>query len=208
MKRRGNVLSPIDTIDTLQEMLVATDSSVEDGEQVYVRLTQQWFVYRVNSGLTPDGINVIASLYGEGVWQLLNIGPGGTGGVSAGYAAVDTPITTNSATFTDLLSFDYVASGTDSALFWASVCCSADFSGSGLFRMTFDGNPLGQISWTHVFSAGGDSVCGGTQVPISAPSAGMHTVAIQWAVGPDPLTLSVTPSAFEHANLMSMFFGF
>jgi hypothetical protein len=32
-------------------MLVATDSSVEDGEQVYVRLTQQWFVYRVNSGL-------------------------------------------------------------------------------------------------------------------------------------------------------------
>jgi hypothetical protein len=77
MKRRGNVISPIDTINTLQEMLVGTDFTVEDGELVYVRLTQQWFVYRVNSGLVVDGINVIAPAYGNGVWELLNIGPGG-----------------------------------------------------------------------------------------------------------------------------------
>jgi hypothetical protein len=107
-----------------------------------------------------------------------------------------------------LISFDYDATGTDSALVWASVCCSADFSGSGLFRMTFDGNPLGQISWTQVFAAGGDSVCGGTQVPISGPSAGTHTVAIQWAVGIGPLTMSLDPSNFQHGNLMLMIFGF
>jgi len=76
MKRRGNVISPVDTINTLQEMLVGTDFTVEDGELVYVRLGQQWFVYRENSGLVPDGVNVIAPAYGNGVWQILNIAAG------------------------------------------------------------------------------------------------------------------------------------
>jgi hypothetical protein len=75
MKRRTNVISPIDTVNTLPEMLIATDSSVEDGEIVYVRSTQAFYVYRIGSGLVPDGVNVIASIYGSpaGVWVLLNI---------------------------------------------------------------------------------------------------------------------------------------
>jgi hypothetical protein len=69
MKRRGNVISPIDSINTVVEMLQQTDSSVEDGEIVWVRSAQCLFVYRVNGGLAPDGVNVVASLYGNGVWQ-------------------------------------------------------------------------------------------------------------------------------------------
>jgi hypothetical protein len=75
MKRRGNVISPIDTISTVVEMLQQTDSTVEDGEIVWVRSEQTLFVYRVNSGLIPDGTTVIASLYGNGgVWQRLTFG--------------------------------------------------------------------------------------------------------------------------------------
>ena len=78
MKRRGNVISPIDSIDTIVEQLQQTDSSVEDGETVWVRQTQCLWVYRINSGLTPDGLNVVASLYGNGgVWQRLATGTSG-----------------------------------------------------------------------------------------------------------------------------------
>jgi hypothetical protein len=77
MKRRGNVISPIDSISTVVEMLQQTDSTVEDGETVWVRSVQAIFVYRVNSGLTPDGVNVVASLYGNGVWQRLTTQPSG-----------------------------------------------------------------------------------------------------------------------------------
>jgi hypothetical protein len=75
MKRRGNVISPIDSINTVVEMLQQTDSSVEDGEIVWVRSEQTLFVYRVNSGLIPDGATVVASLYGNGgVWQRITFG--------------------------------------------------------------------------------------------------------------------------------------
>jgi hypothetical protein len=73
MKRRGNVISPIDSINSIVEMLQQTDYTVEDGETVWVRSTQAMYVYRVNSGLVPDGANVIASLYGNGVWEKLNV---------------------------------------------------------------------------------------------------------------------------------------
>jgi hypothetical protein len=79
MKRRGNVISPIDSINSIVEMLIQTDSSVEDGEIVWVRSAQALFVYRVNSGLTPDNVNVIASLYGNGVWQRLLTGSSSSG---------------------------------------------------------------------------------------------------------------------------------
>jgi hypothetical protein len=77
MKRRGNVISPIDSINTVVEMLQQTDYTVEDGETVWVRSTQAMYVYRVNSGLVPDGTTVIASIYGNGVWQKLNVAPAG-----------------------------------------------------------------------------------------------------------------------------------
>jgi hypothetical protein len=79
VKRRGNVISPIDSINTIVEMLQQTDYTVEDGETVWVRSTLALYVYRVNSGLVPDGVNVIASLYGNGVWQKLNVAPIGPG---------------------------------------------------------------------------------------------------------------------------------
>jgi hypothetical protein len=73
MKRRGNVVSPVDSINTLVEQLQQTDFTVEDGETVWVRSEQTLFVYRINSGLVADGVNVVASLYGNGVWQRLNV---------------------------------------------------------------------------------------------------------------------------------------
>jgi hypothetical protein len=77
MKRRGDVISPIDSTNSIVEMLQQTDSSVEDGETVWVRSTQALYVYRVNSGLVPDGTNIVASLYGNGVWERLSIAPTG-----------------------------------------------------------------------------------------------------------------------------------
>jgi len=71
MKRRTNVPSPVDSLVTQVEQLQQTDSSVEDGEFVWCRATQCLWVYRVNSGLVADGITVVASLYGNGVWQRL-----------------------------------------------------------------------------------------------------------------------------------------
>jgi hypothetical protein len=79
MKRRGNVISPIDSISTVVEMLQQTDYTVEDGETCWVRATQAMYVFRLNSGLVPDGVNVIASLYSSGVWQKLNVGAVGPG---------------------------------------------------------------------------------------------------------------------------------
>jgi hypothetical protein len=76
MKRRGNVISPIDSINTIVEMLIQTDFTVEDGEIVWVRSEETLFVYRVNSGLVPDGLDIIASIYGNGVWQRLDVGTG------------------------------------------------------------------------------------------------------------------------------------
>jgi hypothetical protein len=80
MERRGNVVSPVDTISTLVEMLQSTDSSVGDGETCWVRSTQQLFLYRLNSGLVPNGTTVVASLYGAGVWVLTSLVLGGGGG--------------------------------------------------------------------------------------------------------------------------------
>jgi hypothetical protein len=77
MKRRGNVLSPIDSINTVVEMLIQTDSSVEDGEIVWVRSTQCLWIYRVNSGYVPDGVNIVSSLYGNGVWVRTSLTLGG-----------------------------------------------------------------------------------------------------------------------------------
>jgi hypothetical protein len=75
MRRRGNVVSPVDSINTLVEQLQQTDFTVEDGETVWCRATQCLWVYRVNSGLTADGINVVTSLYGNGgVWARLSEG--------------------------------------------------------------------------------------------------------------------------------------
>jgi hypothetical protein len=80
MQRRGNVVSPVDSISTLAEMLQSSDSSVDDGETVWVRSTQQLFLYRLNSGLVPNGTTVVASLYGAGVWVLTSLVLGGGGG--------------------------------------------------------------------------------------------------------------------------------
>jgi hypothetical protein len=77
VRRRGNVIAPIDTISTLVEMLIQTDSSVEDGETVWVRSVQKMYVYRVDSGLVPNGTTIVASLYGNGVWQQIVSGGGG-----------------------------------------------------------------------------------------------------------------------------------
>jgi hypothetical protein len=79
MRRRTNVPSPVDSINTLVEQLQQTDSSVEDGEIVWVRSTQCLWVYRVNSGLVANGTDVVASLYGNGVWVRSNMTLGATG---------------------------------------------------------------------------------------------------------------------------------
>jgi len=75
MKRRTNVISPVDSISAIVEQLQQTDATVEDGETVWVRSEETLFVYRVDSALVPDGVNVVASLYGNGVWQRLNVAP-------------------------------------------------------------------------------------------------------------------------------------
>jgi hypothetical protein len=80
MQRRTNVIRPVDSISTLVEQMQQTDSTVEDGEIVWVRSTQQLFLYRVNSGLVPNGTTIVASLYGSGVWVLTNLTLGGGGG--------------------------------------------------------------------------------------------------------------------------------
>jgi hypothetical protein len=80
LNRRGNLLNPLDTANTSGEMLVATDSSVQDGELCYVRsevANGPVFAYRVNSGLVPDNVNIFRALYGPGVWQRTNVLPGG-----------------------------------------------------------------------------------------------------------------------------------
>jgi hypothetical protein len=71
LKRRTNLPSPVDSINTLVEQLQQTDSSVEDGEVVWVRSTQCLWVYRINSGLVANGADIVASLYGNGVWVRL-----------------------------------------------------------------------------------------------------------------------------------------
>jgi hypothetical protein len=71
MKRRGNVISPVDSISSTVEMLIQTDSSVEDGEIVWVRSEQCLYVFRQNSGLIPNGTTIVGSLYGNGVWVQL-----------------------------------------------------------------------------------------------------------------------------------------
>jgi hypothetical protein len=80
MQRRTNVIRPVDSISTLVEQLQQTDSSVEDGEIVWVRSVEQLFLYRVNSGLVPNGLTIVGSLYGEGVWVMTNLTLGGGGG--------------------------------------------------------------------------------------------------------------------------------
>jgi len=79
VKRRTNVPSPVDSLVTQVEQLQQTDSSVEDGETVWVRSTQCLWVYRVNSGLTPNGTDVVAALYGNGVWVRSNLTLGAAG---------------------------------------------------------------------------------------------------------------------------------
>ena len=61
MKRRGNVISPIDTINTLSEMLVGTDFTVEDGETedfsslTYVqKFTIKLAIYAVSGSSGPE----------------------------------------------------------------------------------------------------------------------------------------------------------
>jgi hypothetical protein len=77
MRRRTSIVSPIDTINTLVEMLIQSDSTVEDGEICWVRSEQTLYVYRINSGLVADNITIVGSLYGTGVWVRLDVGLGG-----------------------------------------------------------------------------------------------------------------------------------
>jgi hypothetical protein len=76
MRRLTNVPAPVDTVNTLQEMLVGSDYTTEDGELVWCRSEQTLFVYRRGSSLTPDGVDVFQALYGDGVWLRLNVGTG------------------------------------------------------------------------------------------------------------------------------------
>jgi len=78
MKRRTSVISPIDSINTLVEMLIQTDTTVEDGETCWVKSENTLFVYRVDSTLVPDGVTIIDALYSNGVWVRLDVGFGGS----------------------------------------------------------------------------------------------------------------------------------
>jgi hypothetical protein len=71
MERFKHSLEPVDSIDTVDEMLIHSDTEVVDGERIWVRSVQAFFVYRRGSGLTPDGVSVVASTFGDGVWVRL-----------------------------------------------------------------------------------------------------------------------------------------
>jgi hypothetical protein len=68
MRRLAHSLAPVDSISTLDEMLVHSDCAVEDGSTVWVRSVGSLFVYRRGTGLTPDGITVVRSAFGDGLW--------------------------------------------------------------------------------------------------------------------------------------------
>jgi hypothetical protein len=71
VRRFSHSLAPVDSISTLDEMLIHSDHEVEDGETVWVRSVRCAFVYRIGSGLTPDGVTVVGSAFAPGAWVRL-----------------------------------------------------------------------------------------------------------------------------------------
>jgi hypothetical protein len=71
MKRFSHSLAPVDSISSLDEMLIHSDYAVQDGETVWVRSVRCAFVYRIGSGMTPDGISVVGSAFSPGLWVRL-----------------------------------------------------------------------------------------------------------------------------------------
>jgi hypothetical protein len=68
MRRFGHSLAPLASVNTIDEMLIHSDGDVQNGEMVWVRSVASMFSYQLNSGLTPDGVNVVASAFGPGLW--------------------------------------------------------------------------------------------------------------------------------------------
>ena len=71
MRRFQHSLAPVDSIRSLDEMLIHSDHAVEDGETVWVRSVGGLFVYRRGTSLMPDGTTVVGSVFGDGVWLRL-----------------------------------------------------------------------------------------------------------------------------------------
>ncbi len=71
MKRFQHTLAPVDTVSALENMLIHSDYAVVDGETVGVKSLRAMFVYRRGSGASADGITIVASAYGDGVWERL-----------------------------------------------------------------------------------------------------------------------------------------
>jgi hypothetical protein len=68
MRRFAHTLAPVSTLSGLGDSLTHSDYDVVDGETVWVLSERCEYVYRRGSGLVPDGINVVASVFGDGVW--------------------------------------------------------------------------------------------------------------------------------------------
>ena len=69
MKRFSHSLAPVDSISTIDEMLIHSDGQVVDGERVWVRSVGAAFRYsNPYTGPAADGISVVQSVFGAGAW--------------------------------------------------------------------------------------------------------------------------------------------
>jgi hypothetical protein len=69
MKRFAHSLAPVDSLSTIDEMLIHSDGQVVDGERVWVRSVGASFRYsNPYTGAAADGISVVQSSFGAGAW--------------------------------------------------------------------------------------------------------------------------------------------
>jgi hypothetical protein len=83
MRRFQHSLTPVLTISGPGDSLADSDQAVTDGEMVFVRSTRQVFAYENPAAHAADGVLVVQSNFGAGVWVYVGV----AGAIPGSYAA-------------------------------------------------------------------------------------------------------------------------